>query len=283
MNWMNQQINITIKSIMSLKNFIKSQLGCVLAPRYISILTDNESLKMYSQAFTAPSLNPLVNYEYLEQMGDVSANKFLVYYFYKRFPKLLCPLGVKVVARLKINYGSKQCFSSIAERLGFEPFILVTPDDMAHNRRDLLEDVFESFIGVTELILDTRVHVGVGAVAITQYLTAVFDQLDISLNYDDLYDAKTRLKEIIDRHGRELGKIKYAERKNMSSGITESTIRLIKSQRIIGQGLGASKSIAQQTGAEIAIGYLRNQGYTKEIPPEYYVFSQCPNQKKKNI
>ena len=38
----------------------------------------------YAKAFTAASANPDQNYEIFEQLGDVSANKFIVWYAYQR-------------------------------------------------------------------------------------------------------------------------------------------------------------------------------------------------------
>ena len=58
-----------------------------------------------------------------KQMGDLTINKFIVNYSYKRFPQLKCTEGVKVVARLRINYGSRQSFSEIAEKLGIWNYI----------------------------------------------------------------------------------------------------------------------------------------------------------------
>ena len=82
-----------------------------LKPEYIDALTNDENMKEYSKAFTAASADPMNNYEIFEQIGDLTANKFIVWYAYKRFPQLNCPLGVKVVARLRINYGARQSFS----------------------------------------------------------------------------------------------------------------------------------------------------------------------------
>ncbi len=90
-----------------------------LKDKYIDLLTDEANMKKFSKAFTAASANKEKNYEIYEQLGDVSANKFIVWYAYQRFPQLQCPLGVKVVARLRINYGAKNSFAEIANNLGF--------------------------------------------------------------------------------------------------------------------------------------------------------------------
>lgn len=73
----------------------------------------------YGNAFTATTANKVDNYERFEQIGDVTANKFIVWYAYRRFPQLDCTDGVKVVARLRINYGAKQFFAPLGEQLDF--------------------------------------------------------------------------------------------------------------------------------------------------------------------
>lgn len=264
----------------SLKNFITAKLSPVLPMRYVNILTDESSMTIFKQSFTSPSVDPEKNYEFYEQMGDVSANKFLVYYFYRRFPVLMCPLGVKVVARLKINYGSKQTFSRLAEKEGFWDYISASEELKSKRKTDLLEDVFESFVGTIEFILDNRVERGLGAIAAEKYLTRIFDAEHISLDYNDLYDSKTRLKELLDKFKTELGKIKYTETKEFdSSGLSTTTSRIVMyptrgrgKPQCIGIGSGRIKSEAQRSAAEEAILHLKLKGFYKQIPEEYERF-----------
>ena len=90
-----------------------------LKSRYIKMLTDDESMKIYSCAFTSELVDPDNSYQVLEQVGDLAGNKFIVNYMYNRFPQLDCTEGVKVIARLRINYGAKESFAEIARKLGF--------------------------------------------------------------------------------------------------------------------------------------------------------------------
>jgi dsRNA-specific ribonuclease len=268
----------------SLRRFIVSKLKPVISSKYVNILTDEKSMEIYEQSFVSSTANDALNYEVYEQMGDVSANKFLVYYFYDRFPSLMCPLGVKVVARLKINYGSKKTFSRLAEKEGFWPYIKASEEWKDKRRVDLLEDVFEAFIGATEYIVNSRIERGLGAVIVEKYLKRVFDAEPISLRYTDLYDSKTRLKELMDKHGLQLGKIKYAETKEFAAdGSAKTTSRVFLTgngrHTTIGLGTGRIKSEAQRAAAEEAISTLNRRGYTKEEPPEYALFA-LPNGSK---
>lgn len=280
-----------------------------LKQKYIDVLTNDKNMKFYSQAFTAASANSDVNYEIYEQIGDVSANKFIVWYAYKRFPQLKCPLGVKVVARLRINYGAKQSFASIAENLGFWPFISAQEDGLdrsakyrSRHKKDLLEDVLEAFVGCTEQILDDEYRPGVGYAIVYDILSTIFDEIPISLKFEDLIDAKTRMKEIFDAFGQSLGSFQFIDSREegvspegepfryavsllfrVPSGETKQPVKKINQQGetvmlpqrswvLIGKGQGSKKTDAQQRASESGIQTLNRQGYKKEVPVEYKLF-----------
>ena len=267
-----------------------------LKTKYIKMLTDSEAMSIYGSAFTSELVDPDNNYQVLEQIGDLSGNKFIVNYMYQRFPQLDCPDGVAVVARLRINYGAKQSFSEIARKLGFWEFISATNDLRQRKMKPLLEDVFEAFLGATERILDKRRRVGVGYAIVHDILTSIFDEMDISLRYDDLYDAKTRLKELFDMYESSLGPLVYNERKQ--DLITFSTVfrvqggkytektdehgkmsvnknKIIGGKYIkIGEGSAALKADAQQNAAAVALDTLKRQGWKKHIPAVYEKFSE---------
>lgn len=202
------------------KNLITSLLKKgKLKDKYIEILTNENSMKQYGFAFTAESrVHPEENYERYEQIGDAGAGHFMASYFFRRFPQLECSAGNKVVSRLRINYGAKKSFSNIAAGLGFWEFITCPEDGNIPKRKyrnshmkDLLEDVFEAFIGCTEHLLDKEFRQGVGYAIIYDILSNFFDKMSISLEYEDLVDAKSRLKETFDLKwiGAELGKLVY--------------------------------------------------------------------------
>ncbi len=95
---------------------IRSILSLGMSDEYIPYLTTPESLNTYNTAFTSRGADDKNNYEMFEQLGDVSVNKFIVNYMYKRFPQLRNPNGVDVVAKLKIKYASKinfRCYPNL--------------------------------------------------------------------------------------------------------------------------------------------------------------------------
>jgi dsRNA-specific ribonuclease len=238
-------------STRKLSAFVAAQFQNIVSPKYLDVLTSPRAIKIYDQCMTSSTYDESNNYEYLEQLGDVTANKFLVWYFYRRFPELVCPRGVKVVARLKINYGSKKVFSQLAHEIGFWEHIKAS-DECKHKKRDdLLEDSFEAFVGATELILDTK--------------------------YEDLYDSKTRLKELADKFS-QIGRITYKESREGDGINTITTSRIYTTtgihqrKQLIATGRARLKNDAQRAAAQLAINYFNRMGYVKTLPPEYAIF-----------
>lgn len=259
------------------------QLG-KLKDHYINKLLDEDSMKIYNDVFTSKTADPENNYEVYEQLGDVLAGSFIIWYMYRRFPQLKCPAGVKIVARLKINYGSRVTFFDIAEKLGFWEFISASEDERMRKRKDLLEDTLEAFIGATAFILDNKIREGVGYAIVYDILSSIFNEIDISLKYEDLYDAKTRLKEIFDHFKQDIGTIEYkCDREKKEDDIHSLSTCIIN--RIyqgrsyqIGVGSAAKKSDAEQKAAEIAIYNLSKAGFIKSNP-ESHLYSNPPEPK----
>ena len=276
-----------------------------LKSKYIEMLTDPEAMKIYGCAFTSELVDTVNNYQVLEQVGDLSGNKFIVNYMYERFPHLDCAEGVKVVARLRINYGAKESFCEIARKLGFWEFISATNDLRQRKMKPLLEDVFEAFLGATERILDSRKRVGVGYAIVHDILASIFNEMDISLRYEDLYDAKTRLKELFDLHESSLGPLvykeqkqdmitfvtafrvhggKYAEKTDKFGNITVDKKRIVGGKYIkIGEGSAALKADGEQNAAAAALDLLKKQGWSKPVPSVYTRFNNASDEKEASL
>jgi len=281
------------------KDLIISVLKKVnLKKKYRDMLTNDASMSIYASAFTSDTVDPVNNYQVLEQIGDLTGNKFIVNYMYEKFPQLDCTEGVKVVARLRINYGAKQSFSEIARKLGFWPFISATNDLRERKMKPLLEDVFEAFLGATERILDKKKRIGVGYAIVYDILAVIFDEMDISLRYEKLYDPKTRLKELFDVNEDSLGPLIYKERlvydEIKQYMITFSSVYRVEGckyqqkpdgtfnkKKIIGgkeikfgEGYAALKSNAQQNAAASGIENLKQQGWSRFVPEIYRKFNK---------
>jgi dsRNA-specific ribonuclease len=164
------------------KNLISNTLKLGnLKLKYIEILTNESSLKLYDQAFTHHSYDPLNNYEYLEFLGDSTINKSIVWYLSRRYPELNKKSGVQILARLKINMVSKQRFSEIADSLNFWDFISCDNDMRLTQKKSLLEDTLESFIGVTEKLIDDLFRRGSGYDIVYNIIETLFNRTNIYL------------------------------------------------------------------------------------------------------
>jgi dsRNA-specific ribonuclease len=225
-----------------------------ISPKYFDILTNENSMREYEKVFTSSGADPKNNYQVYEILGDSTANKCIVWYFYRRFPQLHCPDGVKVIARLKINYVGKKEFASIGEGLGFFNYITATVEEKTFKKISLLEDVFEAFIGLTEYLLDSHFQIGVGYSIVYEIFESIFDKKEISLKYEDLYDAKTRVKEFFDKDSEKRQHL-YFNKHDEETGVHTSILYCIhKGNKIkFGEGKARSKGDAEQIAAQESI------------------------------
>jgi len=248
---------------------------------YIESLTDSQSIQIYERAFTHISMNPESNYEYLEILGDVTCNKSIVWYIKERFPELQNTEGVKVIARLRINLVSKKHFSYLASKLGFMDFISYEKEIKDTKEKSLLEDVFEAFFGATELLIDQLLGIGTGYSVCYRLLKSILDELPISLQYEDLYDPITRLKETFDYYKQQLpgrqcpfiwGNLSYENVKTEN----KQTVYLYQIDKKLNKKVTMSISEAsllddaKQMAATKVLASLKEQGYQRPIP-EYYL------------
>ncbi len=274
-----------------------------LKKKYIDVLTNEESMKLYSIAFTHASADNsqggTENYDFLETRGDAIANTAIVEYMCDRHPQINCAAGVKVLARLKIVYVSKMTFAPIAEQEGFWPYISGSEEWRNTKKKKSLTDVLESFIAATSILIDRNFMKGIGYAICQGIIKNWYDKIDISLRYEDLYDNKTRLKELFDFYASKdqkvdgkakLRSLKYIAQKNENERIQYVTAygeildqygRYVRKE--VGHGSAALKADAEQRAAGIALEGLRHKGYWKQLPPEYEIFARGERYIKKSV
>lgn len=245
-----------------------------LSDEFMNLLLSDSSMAIYDKAFTSSTVNELHNYEIFEQLGDGILASFIVSYPYKRFPQLNKSDGFKIVAVIKIKYGSEDILSTISESLNFYEFITYSNAGVKpQERHKLLEDVFEAFIGATAYILDETYQVGVGYHVCYNILKVLYDELHISLDHEFLVSPVTRLKEIGDAHREQatnIGNIKYDHKiiqQQVSIGkyVNMHYVKVISNiLGVLAESRGETKQRAMDSAAEIAIKVLRNRN-----PPIY--------------
>lgn len=232
------------------------------------LLEDPHSIDIYNSVFTHLSANAEKNYEWLEILGDSTLNKCVVWYISKRFPQLRCPDGVKIIARLKINLISKKTFADIASRLEWWDFITADEEVKQTKKKKLLEDVFEAFFGATEMLIDSIVYPGSGYAICYRIVASLFNELDIPLSYESLYDPITRLKEVFD-YFKNIGTFQFvSERKDGFQHV--SVLQVLGPHRTtIGFGIASLLDDAKQKACQRGLDNLKSRGINKPVP-EYY-------------
>lgn len=240
-----------------------------LKPNLIEkILTHTDARRVYTQVFTHCTADPTHNYEYLEILGDATLNKCVVWYISKRFPQLACPDGVKIIARLKINLISKKTFAEFASRLEWWDYVTADEETKQTKKKKLLEDVFEAFFGATEMLIDSIVYPGYGYAICYRIVASLFNEINISLSYESLYDPITRLKEVFD-YFKEIGTFKFESEKR--DGFQHvSLYQVLRQQKIlIGFGIASLLDDAKQKACQRGLDNLRSRNIEKPVP-EYY-------------
>lgn len=247
---------------------------------YVNKYINDQTLPFYSMAFTSSTADEQNNYEPFEQMGDSTIGKFIVWSSYDKFPQLRGKSeAVEIVARMKINLGSKDNLSQIAEDLGMWPYISASEELRHRSKKKLLEDVFEALIGVVEfIILDysdpNRSQPGLAYQLTYALLSVLFEPYTLKINYNTLVDSKNRLKGVFDQYKDQLG----------SEGIykTERVLRNDKNifiskvydihTNFLGEGAAALKKDAEKKASEMAILTLERKGFKKIIPNLYATY-----------
>ena len=233
--------------------------------KYLNILLNDESMKIYNNAFTSNSANldenlyknenSPDNYEIYETIGDAVFKNFISFYISERFGYFFSSKDVKILAKIKIKYGSNEEFAPMSKELGFLPFITASKLELNTDKLKLLEDVFESFFGATCYILDSTFRIGVGYSICYDILKYIFDKKDIPFIYSELNDPISILKEFFDTH-KEM-RANYIYQDNVGKSICIIELITETSTKIIGTGYGYIKKDAKKQAAINAVKNLK--------------------------
>ena len=251
------------------KNMIEKILNNAnIQEKYKSILLENESMEIFNLAFTSNTSNvdsngdqdknSTENYEIYENLGDAIFKNFIGYYSIKRF-NLHEFKDVKILSRIKINYGSKDVFSNLGKTLGFLPFITASETEHSTRQKALLEDTFESFFGAVGYILDNKIKIGVGYSISYSIMENIFNKIDIPIHIEELKDPISVLKEFFDKN-KDFGTIEY-QCSRIDKLVNCYVYRITENDKILlGKGSGAINSTSKQNAAINTIENLKKQG-----------------------
>lgn len=241
---------------------------------------NDQTLPLFNMAFTSSSADEHHNYEPFEQMGDVTIGKFIVWSSYEKFPQLRGKSeAVEIVARMKINLGSKDNLSQIAEDLGMWSFISASDEFRQRSKKKLLEDVFEALIGVIEFIIHDYTSSNYSEPGIAYQLTyallsRLFEPYTLQIDYNTLVDAKNRLKGVFDQYKDQLGSEAVYKTERVQKNDKNIFVSKVfdKNNNFLGEGAAALKKDAEKRASEMAILTLEKKGFKKIIPNLYSTY-----------
>lgn len=177
-------------------NFILSLL------QRVSLLSDlkldSGDMELFAKAFTSPRVDSLNNYELLETLGDNTVNNCVVWYISKRFPQLNTPEAIAIFTKLKISIIERKGLSCLAKNLGFMEYISCGKVMCIIDKEKLLEDVFEAFFAVVELVIDKHYKKDMGYIVCYRLLSSILDEQEYSIDYEQLVDYRTQIKERVE-------------------------------------------------------------------------------------
>lgn len=242
---------------------------------YIDKILDDDSMYEYHKAFTSLSVtsqynqltgkvdvddNSSENYEVYEKLGDGVFDNFIGWYAYRRFGEDSKAKQVKLLHIIRSKYGSKHEFAPISESLGFWPYISANMYERNHNKKKLLEDVFEAFLGATSYILDKKFIKGVGYAICYDILSSIFDKIEIKTEFETMLDYVSKLNQIFMKY-KDLGKLKFTD--DRVDKITYVNVFQTRGviDTLIGKGSGLIKKDAKQNASKNALENLEKMGY----------------------
>lgn len=206
-------------------------------------------LNLLETAFTHTSyanehrLLKISHNERLEFLGDAVLQLIISKYLYQKYPHF--PEGE--MSKLRSSFVREESLAGFARSCGFDQHLLLGKGEEksgGRNRDTILGDAFEAFLGA--LLLDK------GEETVEQFLHQVMiPQLEIG-NYERVTDYKTSLQETLQVNG-DID-IAYLVIDEVGPAHDKTfTVQVMANQKVIGQGKGRSKKLAEQAAARNAL------------------------------
>ena len=210
---------------------------------------DFSDLDLLQTAFTHTSyanehrLLKISHNERLEFLGDAALQLIISKYLYQKYPHF--PEGE--MSKLRSSFVREENLAGFSRSCGFDAYLLLGKGEEksgGRQRDTILGDVFEAFLGA--LLLDK------GEAIVEQFLHQVMiPQLEVG-NYERVTDYKTSLQETLQVNG-EID-ITYLVVDEVGPAHDKTfTVQVMANQKIIGQGKGRSKKLAEQAAAKNAL------------------------------
>lgn len=204
----------------------------------------------HRSALNEPRLHQIDSYERLEFLGDAVLELSTSEYLFNRFPNA----DEGTLTNYRSSLVKTETLSQIAQQLEVGPKIKMSKGEIKSKGREnksILADAMEAIIGA--------IYLDQGYSAVSKFLaTHLFPLLDKILAEKTFKDAKSSLQEIVQAKGFSSPTYKVVK----AVGPDHSKVFTIEVEvdgQVIGQGVGASKQLAQQQAAQIALEKISNQ------------------------
>jgi ribonuclease-3 len=210
----------------------------------------------FLQAVTHPSFHNeqesgVGDYQRLEFLGDAILGMLLAEALFFRFPEA----AEGELSRFRAQLAEQGSLAGIARSRGIGAFILVGRGEEQTAGRDkdsILCDVLEALIAA--------VYLDGGLDAVRRVVVALFDDsLDTSWDRTATRDAKSELQELFSARNLAAPEYRLAEESGPPHDRQFRFFVLLEG-RVVGEGQGRSKKIAQQAAATRALELLAREG-----------------------
>lgn len=184
----------------SLKEFlIKFLSKGSVSDSWIQQLTEANCSQVYKLAITHKSKSN-DNYEEFEMFGDSTLNHAILFWIRSRYPEIK---NVNWLTKIKHYLVSTKIIGSLGKNLGIQDLVIYDSDSISRDSEDfekIVEDVMESMLGATMICITEKFKLdyGVGYQICHNIVSTLLDELNPALEYENIWDPVTILKEMYD-------------------------------------------------------------------------------------
>jgi len=236
-----------------------------LTDKFIKLLLELEPINDKLIKKTIPLQDK--SYEVLEYLGDAVIHSVLAEYLFRRYPN--ADQGFLTTIRTRIEKG--ETLNKFSRNLGFHEYAIISRNielsGGRENNINIMEDVFEAFIGALKLE--------------TNYETCqkfIINLIDTMIDFADMINNDDNYKQLL---------MQYYHKNGYRTTPTYVLINTIDEKprkkfemiaknpdgKVIGKGISTSKTHAAQLAAKealIKLGAIKNNNSDEDSDDEYY-------------
>jgi len=156
---------------------------------------------------------------------------------------------------------SKEQLALFSDRLGLISYLKYNPELLTRDDRSIKEDLFESFFGALVTVIDEQINVGNGYLYAYQYFRLFLRDVNLLIPEEELFPAKTSLKELYDKLGWNAPRYTVISRPDEE----ETTVEVLDNDGDrLATGSGIDKREAENRASRSALTVLSSKGITRE-------------------